>query len=132
MRKSRLRTGGLRGHDLQRLLQRLVLGQVRRPADLVGGGQQDGLVDLLEFALLHVDGLAGAGLVGHQESGGVGDSGGGLDLNADLVEGLLETREDGGVGPGGRDRVDADGEAGIYKDGVDAAGETQDGVFGGG
>lgn len=130
--KSSLR-GRLRGHVLKGPPQGLVLGGVVGPADAVGGGQQDGLVDLLVAALLDVDGVAVAALVGEEQGDGAGDGGGGLDVDAHGGEGLLQPRQDGRVGPGRGDGVEADvGQAGRGEDGVQAAGEAEDGVFGGG
>lgn len=76
-----------------------------------------------------MDGLAVALLVGHEEGDGGGHGRGGLDLDADGVEGFLEPRENGSVGPGGGDGVEADGEACGEEDGVETAGEAEDGVF---
>lgn len=125
----RLSLSCLSSHEGQGVTQDVILGRVVA-ADLVSGGQEVSLVDLLVLSTLDVDVLSFPGGVAHQQGGGAGHGVAALDLDVDGGHGLLQAGEDRGVGPGGCDGVDADGELHLHEDGVETTGEAGDGVLG--
>lgn len=107
--------------------QNLILRGVVGTPNLIHSREQDGLINLLVLAALHMDGLAVASRIGHEQRGGAGDGAGGLEFDAKLVHELPHAGQDGTFRPSGREGVYTDRDGGSGQERVEA---TRVGVYG--